>query len=191
MPFKMTELPGCAAGGARLVMVGLITSNVTVEGLDVEFTVTVTGPTPCVAVLGTRATICVLLQLVMEMATPPLMVIVLLPCEAPKLEPATVTDVPVGPRIGDTPVTNGVVPIVTETLSNVAVPSMVVDPLLTPIPMLAFVPIGTVWLPICVQFTPSGEVKVLKRLPLRTSLTQYGRVRLNVVADVAPPVLAR
>src|ERR1700694_2539829 len=78
-PFKVIKAPICAAGGARLVMVGVITLNETLEGTGTEFTVTLTGPTPGTAVLGTLATICVLVQLAMDVATPPLKLSVLLP----------------------------------------------------------------------------------------------------------------
>ncbi len=103
------------------MMTGWITVNVTFDGLVMEFTVTVTRPDPDGAVLGTTATICVLLQLVMEVACAPLKLTVLFPCVAPKPDPVIVTDVPSPPNSGDTPVTNGVVPMVTDTLSNVAV----------------------------------------------------------------------
>ena len=49
----------------------------------------------------------------------------------PKFEPVTVTDVPVPPKFGETPVTNGVVPTVTDTLSKVAVARVEPDVLLT------------------------------------------------------------
>src|SRR6267143_779696 len=148
-------------------MVGLITSNVTVDGLDVELTVTVTGPKPGVAVLGTLATICVFVQLVMVVAAPPLKVSVLVPCEEPKLAPATVTDVPIGPSSGETPVIKGVAPMVTDTLSNVPVPRAVVDPLSTAKPTSTFCAMVMVWLdPICVQVTPSAELKALIKFPL-------------------------
>jgi hypothetical protein len=91
------------------------------DGLVIEFTVTVTGPDPDGAVLGTVVAICVLLQLVTEVACAPLKLTVLVPCVAPKFDPVMVTDVPIPPNSGDTPVTKGVVPTVTETLSNVAV----------------------------------------------------------------------
>lgn len=93
------------------------------ERLGMEFTVTVTGPVPDAAVVGTRATICVLLQLVMDVATAPLKLTVLVPCVAPKLEPVIVTEVLTDPRVGDRPVTKGVVPRVIDTLSKVPVAS--------------------------------------------------------------------
>src|ERR1700687_3471837 len=96
-----------------------------------EFTVTVTGPEPGRAVLGTVATICVLLQLVTEAACTPLKLTVLLPCVAPKFDPVIVTTVPIPPKFGDTPVTKGEVPTLTATLSKVAVASAVVLLLLT------------------------------------------------------------
>jgi hypothetical protein len=111
-----------------------MTVNVALGRLEFEPTVTVTGPAPGVAVLGTLATICVLVQLVIDDATPPLKLTVLVPCVVPKLEPVTVTMVPTPPRFGDTPVTNGVVPTVSVTLSNVAVVRVDVLSLLTTSP---------------------------------------------------------
>jgi hypothetical protein len=102
-------------------MTGLIMVNVTPDGLEMEFTVTMTGPVPAGVALDTLATICVLFQLVTEDASVPLKVTVLVPCVLPKFEPVIVTAVPVPPKFGDTPVTKGVDPTVTETLSNVAV----------------------------------------------------------------------
>ena len=106
--------------------------------LVTEFTVTVTGPDPDGAVLGTAATICVLLQLVIEEAADPLNLTVLLPWAAPKFDPAIVTDVPNAPKAGDTPVTKGLAPIVTDTLSNVTVATFVMSSLHTAKPMYTF-----------------------------------------------------
>src|SRR5690349_21043572 len=99
-----------------------------------EFTVTVTGPWPAETVLGTVATICESLQLVTVAAGAPLNLIVLFPCELPKLDPVMVTEVPTPPAIGETPVTYGVVPTTMRTLSNVAVSVVELDPLLTASP---------------------------------------------------------
>ena len=101
----------------------LITVKTMLERLGMEFTVTTTGLVPDAAVVGTRAMICVSLQLVMDVANAPLKLTVLVPCVAPKLEPVTVTDVPTVPRVGDRPATKGVVPRVIDTLSKVPVAS--------------------------------------------------------------------
>jgi hypothetical protein len=93
--------------------------NDALETPATEFTVAFTGP--LVAPLGTAATIWLLLQLVTEDAATPLKVTVLLPWVAPKFDPEIVTDEPIPPSTGETPVTNGLVPIVTDTLSKVAV----------------------------------------------------------------------
>src|SRR4029077_16581626 len=95
------------------------------------FTVTITGPGPGGVALATLATICVLFQLVTEDASVPLKVTVLVPWLVPKFEPVTVTAVPDPPKSGDTPVTNGVVPTVNDTLSKVAVARAEVLPLVT------------------------------------------------------------
>ena len=62
-------------------------------------TVTTTGIAPSATPLGTGTTILVLLQLVGVAETPP-KVTVLVPCDAPKFVPATVTEVPIGPDVG-------------------------------------------------------------------------------------------
>ena len=127
-----------------LLMTGRITVNTAVDGLITEFTVTVTFPV--VALFGTIATICVVLQLVIEVACAPLKLTVLVPWVAPKLEPVIVTDVPTPPRVGDKPVTKGVDPMVTDTLSNVAVARTEGEVLpLTASPMYTFVAIVIVW----------------------------------------------
>ena len=54
---------------------------------------------PVVAPLGTGTTMLVALQLV-GVAAVPLKVTVLVPCDAPKLVPVIVTDVPTGPEVG-------------------------------------------------------------------------------------------
>jgi hypothetical protein len=117
-----------AAGGVKLVMTGLTAVNAIAGTLAIELTVTTTGPTPAGTAAGTVAMICELAQLVTEAATP-LNVIVLLPCVAPKFEPAMVTEYPTPPKLGDKPLIYGVVPTVTETLSNVPVVVLEVDPL--------------------------------------------------------------
>jgi len=61
---------------------------------------TVTTTFPVVAPLGTGATMLVLLQLV-GVAAVPLNVTVLVPCVAPKFVPVMVTDVPIGPDVGE------------------------------------------------------------------------------------------
>jgi hypothetical protein len=57
---------------------------------------------------------------------------------APKLDPVIVTGVLTPPRFGDNPVTKGVVPIVIETLSKVAVANVFAASLLTASPMYTF-----------------------------------------------------
>lgn len=115
----MVPLSG-PARGSKLVMTGFRTVNIepAVTGLETEFTVTVTGPVPFGVEMGTAAIICVLLQLVMDVANAPLKVTVLEPWVVPKFDPAMVTAVPIVPMIGATPETKGVVPTVTATLSK-------------------------------------------------------------------------
>src|ERR1017187_6627432 len=87
-----------------------VNSALDVIGLEIEFTVTVIGPVPTGAELGTAAIICELLQLATDVANAPLNWTVLVPCGVPKFDPAIVTWVPMVPTIGDTPETKGVVP---------------------------------------------------------------------------------
>jgi hypothetical protein len=63
---------------------------------------TTTGTAPSATPLGTVATMLVLLQVAVA-GTPP-NVIVLVPCVDPKLLPAIVTAVPIGPEVGVRPV---------------------------------------------------------------------------------------
>lgn len=87
--------PSGPDGGARPEIMGLITVNraAAVAGLETEFTVTVTGPVPTGAELGTAATICELLQFVMDVAAAPLNVTALVPWVVPKFDPLIVTAV--------------------------------------------------------------------------------------------------
>ena len=104
-------------GGSKAVITGLIIVNnePAVTGLDTEFAVTVTGPVPFGAELGTTAIICELLQLVTDAADAPLKLTMLVPWVAPKFDPVMVTEAPRVPTIGDTLETNGVVPTFTDT----------------------------------------------------------------------------
>jgi hypothetical protein len=156
-PFKVTVPPMGAAGGAKLLMTGLIAVNETAGTLAIELTVTTTGPVPEGMAAGIVATICELLQLV-TVADAPLKVIVLLPWVALKFDPAMVTEVPTPPMLGDIPLIYGVVPTVTETLSNVAVVVVDVEPLSTANPTYTVCAMLIVWLlPTCIQLTPSVD----------------------------------
>lgn len=74
--------------------------TVKVLSLLLAIPLTVTTTAPVVAPLGTDATICVSLQLVIVVAVTPLNVTVLVPWVAPKLRPVIVTDVPAEPEVG-------------------------------------------------------------------------------------------
>jgi hypothetical protein len=67
---------------------------------------TVTTTFPVIAPLGTGAVILVALQAV-GVAVVPLNLTVLVPCVAPKLDPAIVTTVAIGPHVGLTPEISG------------------------------------------------------------------------------------
>lgn len=101
-PFRVTVPPIGACGGDRLLMTGFTAVNEIVGTLATELTVTTTGPASAGTADGTVATICELLQLV-TVAVAPLKVTVLLPWVAPKFDPATVTDVPTPPIVGEIP----------------------------------------------------------------------------------------
>src|SRR5215510_9564965 len=93
---------GAAAGGVTAVITGFSESNITLALLIIEFTVTVNGPHPADTVLGTTATICESLQLVIEVAGTPLNINVLPACVAPKYDPEMVTEVPTPAFVGET-----------------------------------------------------------------------------------------
>jgi hypothetical protein len=107
-------------GGVMLVMIGLNAVNNIVALLASEV-VTTTGPAPAGMVLGTTATIEVLLQLVIDDGAIPLKVTVLVPCVAPKSVPVIVTLVPTLPEFGERLITLGIEPEVIDTLSKVPV----------------------------------------------------------------------
>jgi len=105
VPVIVTEVPTGPAVGKRLVMLG---GTKTVKGTPLlARPPTVTTTFPVFAPLGTGTTMLVALQLV-GVAAVPLKVTVLVPCEAPKLVPVIVTEVPTGPAVGERLVRLGV-----------------------------------------------------------------------------------
>ena len=104
-PAMVIAVPTGPEVGDRLLITG-VTLNTAVL-LAAPFTVTITLALPAAALLGTGATMLVALQELGVALAPP-MVTVLVPCVAPKLEPAMVTDVPVAPDVGDRLLTTGV-----------------------------------------------------------------------------------
>jgi len=78
-PVSVVHAPSCAPGGARLEIVGLMTVKSMVAGLELEPTVTTTGPVPGGAAVGTSATICELVQLLTDVAAVLLKLTVLVP----------------------------------------------------------------------------------------------------------------
>src|SRR5208282_4816872 len=93
-------------------------------------------------------------------ASIPFSVTMLLPCEAPNPVPEITTWLPTGPAVADRLVITGAGAGAefTDTLSNVAVASAELFPLVTASPMYTFAAMLIVWLvPICTQFTPSEE----------------------------------
>jgi len=108
VPAIVTGVPTSPDVGDRLVIAGAV--GVTVKLIVLlSWPPTVTTTFPVVAPTGTEATIFVALQLV-GAAVVPLKVIVLAPCDAPKLNPAIVIGVPTAPEAGDRFVMVAVVP---------------------------------------------------------------------------------
>src|SRR5215469_9723795 len=96
-PVMVTEVPTGPEAGLRLEMLG---GTKTAKGTPLLARLpTVTTTFPVVAPLGTGTTMLVALQLV-GVAAVPLKVTVLVPCEAPKLVPLIVIDVPTAPDVG-------------------------------------------------------------------------------------------
>jgi hypothetical protein len=97
-PVIVTELLTKPEAGFKLVMLG--GGGVTVKATTLLATpLTVTTTFPVVAPVGTGTVMLVALQLVGVEAIP-LNVTVLVPCVAPKLAPAMVTEAPTGPDVG-------------------------------------------------------------------------------------------
>src|SRR5271165_4145183 len=88
-------VPAAPEVGEMPVIVGVASTRKVKPLLAAPFTVTTTGPE--VAPLGTDTEICVSDQLV-GVASTPLKVIVLPPCEVPKYEPLTTTAEPTKPE---------------------------------------------------------------------------------------------
>jgi hypothetical protein len=132
---------------------------------------TVTTTFPEVAPLGTGTTIRVALQYV---AVPVVPLNVTVPGLVPKLSPAIVTSAVGTAAFGDKLATEGArtgALKLTVTLSKAAVDREVL-PLFSIRPTYTFGAMLTVWFPTRVQFTPSGEMELLKVVPLRTNWTQ-------------------
>src|SRR2546426_1172743 len=97
VPVIVTCVPTGPEAGFRLVMLGVgMTAKVT---LLLATPPTVTTTLPDVAPAGTGTEMLVALQLV-GVAVVPLNLTVLVPCEAPKLDPVMVTELPTGPDVG-------------------------------------------------------------------------------------------
>src|SRR5579864_659670 len=95
----VTVVPAVPPAGVRLYSEGAGTVKTRSLLLLIPLTATLTGPEA--AVTGTVATIWLSLQLAIEDGGWPLNVSTLVPWEAPKPAPLTVTCVPTGPVYGD------------------------------------------------------------------------------------------
>lgn len=104
LPLTVTEAPTGPDIGLTLVITGATPKND--ELLTRPPTVTMIGELPATTPAGTGTTMVVELQLAGVPAVPP-NVTVLAPCDAPKLVPVIVTEVPTGPKEGEMPVMLG------------------------------------------------------------------------------------
>src|SRR5947207_6111200 len=98
VPVMVTDVPTGPEVGLRSVMLGAAVVTVNAKPL-LPRPPTVTTTFPDVAPDGTGATMLVEFQLVGEAAVP-LNMTALVPCDAPKLVPVIVTEVPAGPEVG-------------------------------------------------------------------------------------------
>jgi hypothetical protein len=152
-----------------------------------------TASGPVVAPDAIVALIDVLLHVLM-VSSVPFSITALLPCEVPNPVPEITTWLPTGPVVAETVLITGAgtAAELTDTLSSVAVANRAVLPLLTPRPMYTLLAMLIVWLESCTQFTPSEEIEALTVLPLRTRLTQYGKLTApDPTEAMFPPVLVR
>jgi hypothetical protein len=106
VPVIVIGVPANPLKGDRLVMLG--TTEKLTPLLDEAPTVTTTFPVYAAA--GTGTAMLVGPQLV-GVAAVPLNATVLEPCAAPKLDPLMVTDVPIGPDVGETVLIAGTVTV--------------------------------------------------------------------------------
>jgi hypothetical protein len=114
VPVIDTMVPTAPEIGDRLLMLGAAT---TVNDLPLLLTpLRATTTFPVAAPAGTVATIEVALQLPIAVAVVPLNLTVLVPCDAPKLEPVIVTNAPTATVVGDRVVMLGVGSTVKEEL---------------------------------------------------------------------------
>jgi hypothetical protein len=118
VPVIVTEAPTAPEVGDRLVIVGDARTVNEVPLLATALTVTTTFPV--VAPVGTTATMEVLLQLVIEVATVPLNFTVLVPCVVPKFVPVIVTEAPTAPEVGERLVIVGVADLPTAGAQTIA-----------------------------------------------------------------------
>jgi hypothetical protein len=198
----VTDVPAGPEAGERLVILGA-TVNVTPLLASPP---TVTTTFPVVALFGTGRTMLVALQLV-GVAAVPLKLTVLFPCDAPKLVPVIVTEVPTRPAVGDRLVMLGGMITVKATpllawLPTVTTTFPVVAPLGTGTTMLvalqlvgvAAVPLKVTvlvpWLapkfvPVILTEVPAGPVVGLKLVMLGTATPPAGLKAANRAPQVS------
>jgi hypothetical protein len=192
-PVIVTDVLAGPEVGLTLTMSGAKPGVKITQLLDTPPTITTTHPAIPPIPVGTGTTMVVGLQLVGVPATP-LNVTVLVPCVDPKLVPVIVTDVPIGPEPGETPVIIGaavevtmksrpllaIPPTVTSTLPVVAPvgtgTTMLVSPQLVavaivPLKVMVLVPCAAPKIvPVIVTDVPTGP-EFGERLAMRGSTT--------------------
>jgi hypothetical protein len=105
LPLIVTDVPIGPEAGERVVIWGFTVKET--ELLAAPLTVITTLAAPGKRPLGTLATILATPQLVTVAVAPP-KVSVLVPCVEPKFVPVIVTEVPIGPEVGDRLLIDGV-----------------------------------------------------------------------------------
>jgi len=101
IPVMVTDVPTAPVEGFKLVILGPMTKVVTIKLTPLLGTPpTVTTTFPDVAPVGTGAMMLVALQLVGVAVVPLNVTVLVVPCEAPKLVPVMVTELPTAPEVG-------------------------------------------------------------------------------------------
>src|SRR5256885_931499 len=186
-PAIVTDVPTTPDVGFKLVRLGAGVITVKLTPL-LPTPPTVTTTLPVVAPVGTGATMLVALQLVGVAATP-LNLIVLVPCVAPKLAPAIVTDVPTTPDVGFKLVKLGA-GVVTVKVTPLLAPASVRELPTTPEVVFKLVRLGagvkTVKVTPLLATPPTVTTTLPVLAPLGTGATML--VALQLVGAAATPL---
>lgn len=196
VPVMRTEVPTKAEEGETFVIFGG-PGTVKAAGLLAK-PPTVTMTLPVDAPFGTGTTMFVALQLV-GVATVPLKVTMLLPCDKPKFVPVIVTDVPAGPDAGLKLVITGVTvklapllakPLTVTTTFPVVAPAGTGTTMLVGLQLVgvAATPLNVTGLPLCakVKFVPVIVIEVPTGPAVGLRLVMLG-VMLKLIRLLATP----